>query len=52
MDKNLMLRIVKRLPFNTKKTVYKEDDVEIQLFHPPSFLNALEVMLLRRIKYG
>jgi len=34
MDKSSMFKIVKDLPFDTKKTVYKEGNVEIQLFRP------------------
>lgn len=34
MDKKSMFKIVKNLPFDTKKTVYKEGKVEIQLLRP------------------
>ncbi|MDD5269771.1 MAG: hypothetical protein PHE80_01130 [Candidatus Omnitrophica bacterium] len=34
MNKDSMLKLVKELPFDIKKTVYKEGDIEVQIFRP------------------
>jgi hypothetical protein len=34
MNKDSMLKLVKELPFDIKKTVYKEGEIEVQLFRP------------------
>jgi hypothetical protein len=36
MDKVIMLKLVKELPFDVKKTAYTEDDVSVYLFRPSS----------------
>lgn len=36
MDKSSMLNIVKKLPFDVKQSVYKENNIEVQLFRPSS----------------
>ncbi len=34
MDKSSMLNVVKKLPFDIKQSVYKEGNIEVQLFRP------------------
>jgi len=36
MNKSSMLNIVKKLPFDVKQSVYKEGNIEVQLFRPSS----------------
>lgn len=42
MDKRAMFKIVKELPFDIRKTVYKNGDTEIQLFRPSKLSKRFE----------
>src|SRR3990167_10682153 len=42
MDKQAMFKIIKELPFDTNKVVYKKDDLEIYLFRPSNLSKRFE----------
>jgi len=42
MNKEAMFKIIKELPFDTNKVVYKKDDLEIYLFRPSKLSKRFE----------
>jgi len=42
MNKQAMFKIIKELPFDTNKVVYKKDDLEVYLFRPSNLSKRFE----------
>src|SRR3989344_6044277 len=42
MDKQAMFKIIKELPFDNNKVVYKKDDLEVYLFRPSKLSKRFE----------